>query len=61
MKFFISALVYCPRSSVERKVTCYQHLSSGFGCKGCEDADESEICKKCISDIIEKISPEDFL
>lgn len=61
MKLFISALVYCPKSSVDRKVTCYQRISSGFVCKGCDDADESEICRKCISDVVKKLSPEDFL
>lgn len=60
MNLFISKIVYCQRSSVERKVTCYQRLSSGFGCKGCEDADESEICKRCISNVEEKLSSEDF-
>lgn len=45
MKFYISVVTHCPRISIERKVICYPLFSGGFGCKGCKDANESEICK----------------
>lgn len=59
MKPYIYVSVYCPRALVERMVICHQF--GGYYCKGCEDADESEICKRCISNVEEKLSPEDFL
>lgn len=61
MNFYISVMTHCPRISIDRKVICYPLISGGFGCKGCEDANESEVCKKCISDVVKKLSPEDFL
>ena len=60
MKLYISVSTYCSRASVERKVICYQSLFDGYQCKGCEDADESDICKKCIAKINQKLRPEDF-
>lgn len=60
MNLHISVSTYCPRASVERKVTCYQSLFGGYFCKGCEDADDSDVCKKCMKDVTQKITPEDF-
>ncbi|MBO5159594.1 MAG: hypothetical protein J6B94_08400 [Lachnospiraceae bacterium] len=60
MKLQISVSVYCPRSSVERKVLCHQLLFGGYCCKGCEDIDNSDICKKCIQEVSSKLTPEDF-
>lgn len=60
MNLYISVSTYCPRASVERKVTCYQSLFDNYYCKGCEDADESDICKKCINEVKQKLTPEDF-
>lgn len=60
MKLHISASVYCPRASIERKVTCYQSIFGGYHCKGCDDADNSDICKKCINGVVRKLSSEDF-
>lgn len=59
MKPYISVSVYCPRALVERKVICHQF--GGYHCKGCDDADDSDVCKKCIDDVTQKLSPEDFL
>lgn len=60
MKLHISASVYCPRASIERKVTCYQSILGGYHCKGCDDADDSDVCKKCINGVARKLSSEDF-
>ena len=58
MKPYIYVSVYCPRASVERMVICHQFF--GYHCKGCEDADDSDICKKCITETSQKLTPEDF-
>ena len=58
MKLQISVSVYCPRALVERKVICHQF--GGFHCKGCEDVGDSDVCKKCILDTTQKLTPEDF-
>lgn len=60
MKLYISVSTYCPRASVERKVNCYQSLFGGYHCKGCDDADESDVCKKCVAKTAKKLVPEDF-
>ena len=60
MKPYIYVSVYCPRASIERKVTCYQSILGGYHCKGCEDADDSDICKKCVAKTTQKLTPEDF-
>ena len=54
MNFYISVITHCPCISIDRKVICYPLISGGFGCEGCEDANESEICKKCISNVVKK-------
>lgn len=58
MKPYIYVSVYCPRALVERMVICHQF--GGYHCKGCEDADDSDICKKCIADTAQKLVLEDF-
>ena len=60
MVLYISISTYCPRASIERKVICYQSLFGGYHCKGCDDADKSDVCKKCISEVEQKLTPEDF-
>lgn len=60
MKLYISVSTYCSRASIERKVICYQSIFDGYHCKGCDDFDKSDICKECISEVKQKLSPEDF-
>lgn len=60
MKLYISVSTYCTRASIERKVVCYQSLFGGYRCKGCDDADKSDICKKCIREVEQKLTPADF-
>ena len=60
MLFPISVSVYCPRASVERKVTCCQSIFGDYYCKGCSDDDKSDICQKCINETTSKLTQEDF-
>lgn len=60
MKFYINVSVYCPKASVERQVLCYQNLLDGLRCGGCKDVDDSEHCKKCLDEVTQKLTPEDF-
>ena len=58
MKPYVYVSVYCPRALVERKVICHQF--GGYRYKGCEDADDSDVCKKCILETTQKLTLEDF-